>query len=143
MTGRSAVKSESKSRSVRPCGCSPGGCSVIRSTTLTTRIFSSGMRLRRMETAASVSSVGTSPAQAVVDDGEQRVRVGRQVDAHDVGLLVDDVVDEAGILVAEAVVVLPPDVRRQEIVERGDGTPPRDVPRGLQPLRVLVEHRVD
>ena len=33
---------ESNSPSDRPCGCSLGGCSVIRSTTLTTRIFSSG-----------------------------------------------------------------------------------------------------
>ena len=44
---------------------------------------------------------------------EQRVGVGRQVDADHLGLLVDHVVDEAGILVAEAVVVLPPDVRAQ------------------------------
>ena len=34
-------------------------------------------------------------AQAVVGDREQRVRVGRQVDADDLGLLVHDVVDEA------------------------------------------------
>src|SRR6266481_536233 len=49
-------------------------------------------------------------AQAVVGDGKKRVGVGRQIDADDVRLLVDDVVDEAGVLVAEAVVVLPPDV---------------------------------
>ena len=40
--------------------------------------------------------------QAVIDGREQRVRVGRQVDAHDVGLLVHDVIDEPGILMAEA-----------------------------------------
>ena len=82
-------------------------------------------------------------AQAVVGDREQRVRVGRQVDADDLRLLVHDVVDEAGILVREAVVVLPPDVRREQVVERRDRPPPRDVARHLQPLRVLVEHRVD
>jgi len=38
-------------------------------------------------------------AQAVVGDGEQRVGVGRQVHAHDLGLLVDHVIDEARILV--------------------------------------------
>ena len=43
----------------------------------------------------------------------------------------------------EAVVVLPPDVRAEEVVERRDRAPPRDLPRHLQPLRVLVEHRVD
>ena len=65
-------------------------------------------------------------AQAVVGDREQRVRVGRQVDADDLGLLVHDVVDEAGVLVGEAVVVLAPDVRAEEVVERGDRPPPRD-----------------
>ena len=50
-------------------------------------------------------------AQAVVRDGEQRVRVRRQVHADDLGLLVHDVVDEPGVLVDEAVVVLAPDVR--------------------------------
>ena len=51
-------------------------------------------------------------------------------------------VDEAGILVTESIVVLPPDVRSQEIVQRRNGPPPRDVARRLQPLRMLVEHRV-
>ena len=48
-----------------------------------------------------------------------------------------------GILVREAVVVLAPDVRAEQVVERRDRPPPRDVARHLQPLRVLVEHRVD
>src|SRR5450756_2493966 len=34
-------------------------------------------------------------------------------------------------------------MRRQQIVERCDRTAPRDVAGDLQPLRVLVEHRVD
>jgi hypothetical protein len=57
-----------------------------------------------------------------IETGKERVEtvgVGGQVDAHNLGLLVDDVVDEAGILVAEPVVVLPPDVAREETVERG------------------------
>jgi hypothetical protein len=48
--------------------------------------------------------------QAVVGDREQGVRVRRQVDADYLGLLIDDVVDEAGVLVREAVVILTPDV---------------------------------
>ena len=43
----------------------------------------------------------------------------------------------------EAVVVLAPDVRAEQVVERRDRPAPRDVRRRLQPLRVLVEHRVD
>ncbi len=50
-------------------------------------------------------------AQAVVGDRQQRVGVGREIDANDLGLLVHDVVDEPRVLVRETVVVLPPDVR--------------------------------
>ena len=56
----------------------------------------------------------------MVGDPEQRVGVRREINADDVGLLVDDEIDEAGILMAEAVMVLTPDVRGQQIVERGD-----------------------
>ena len=82
-------------------------------------------------------------AQAVVGHRQQRVGVRRQVDPDDVGLLVHHVVDEARVLVGEAVVVLPPDVRGEQVVQRGDRPPPRDAVGRLQPLGVLVEHRVD
>ena len=41
-------------------------------------------------------------AQAVVGDREERVGVGRQVDADDVRLLVHHVVDEPGVLMGES-----------------------------------------
>ena len=44
---------------------------------------------------------------------------------------------------AEAVVVLPPYMRGQQIIERGDRAPPRECRANLQPLGVLVEHRID
>ena len=50
-------------------------------------------------------------AQAVVRHREQGVRIGRQIDADDFRLLVHDVVDETGVLMAETVVVLPPHMR--------------------------------
>ena len=43
----------------------------MRSTTFTTRIFSSGSSFRRILTAASVSSVGVSPQQAITTSGSQ------------------------------------------------------------------------
>ena len=49
-------------------------------------------------------------AQAMIDHGQQRVRIRRQIDAHHFRFLVGDVIDEARILVAEAVVILPPDM---------------------------------
>ena len=68
-------------------------------------------------------------AQAVIGHAQQAVGVRRQVDADDSGLLVDDVIDEARILMAEAVVILPPDVAREQVVERRDRPPPRNVRR--------------
>ena len=53
-------------------------------------------------------------AQTVVGDRQQAVCIGRQIDAHDIGFLVGDVIDEAGILVGEAVVVLAPDMRGEQ-----------------------------
>ena len=82
-------------------------------------------------------------AQAMVHHRQQAVGIRRQINAHDLGLLVHDVVDEAGILVREAVVILAPDMRRQQIVQRGDLPPPRQLRCDLQPLGVLVEHRID
>jgi len=49
-------------------------------------------------------------AQAVVHHREEAVGISRQVHTHDLGLFVYDEVDEPGILVREAVVILPPDV---------------------------------
>ena len=43
----------------------------------------------------------------------------------------------------EPVVVLAPHVRRQQVVQAGERSPPRHLGAGLEPLRVLVEHRVD
>ena len=82
-------------------------------------------------------------AQAVIDDGQQAVGVGRQVHAYDVGLLVDDVVEKTGVLMREAVVVLLPDMRGEQIVQRGDLAPPRQFRGDLQPFGMLAEHRVD
>ena len=79
--------------------------------------------------------VGAAP-QAVVGDREQAVRVRRQVDPDHLGLLVDHVVDEARVLVAEAVVVLAPDVGGDQVIQRGDRTSPRQLPADLQPLAI-------
>ncbi len=48
--------------------------------------------------------------KTMVGNPEQRIGIGRKIDANDVGLLVDHEIDETGILMAEAVVVLSPDV---------------------------------
>src|SRR5690242_5073944 len=52
-------------------------------------------------------------------------------------------IDEAGILVREAVVILTPYERAEKVVERGDRFAPRDAARDFEPLRMLVHHGVD
>ena len=46
-------------------------------------------------------------AQAVIHHRQQTVRIRRQINAHDFGFFVEDMIDEAGILVREAIVILP------------------------------------
>lgn len=58
--------------------------------------------------------------------------------------LVEQQVDKARVLVREAVVVLTPDVARQQNVEAADGGTPRNLALGgLEPFAVLVDHGID
>ncbi len=52
-------------------------------------------------------------AKTVIHHRQEAVGIGWKVDTHDLGFLVDDVVDETGILVCESIVVLAPDMRGQ------------------------------
>ena len=70
----------------------------------------------------------------MIKDDKKAVGVGRKVDAHDIRLLVDDVVEEAWVLVGESVMVLLPDVGGEQIVQRGDIAPPRKFPQTFSHL---------
>ena len=72
-------------------------------------------------------------AQAMIGHRKQSVRVGRQIHAHHVGFLIHHVIDETRVLMAESVVILTPDVRRQQVIQR------RDRPRHGMP-RVTFSH---
>ena len=82
-------------------------------------------------------------AQAVVCDAQQAVGIGRQINANDLCFLVDRVVDETGVLVRETIVILPPHMAGEQIVERCDGPAPRNVVADFEPLGVLIEHGVN
>ena len=69
ITGASVVKIASNARSLSPCGWCDGSCRRMRSTTFTTRTRRSGRRSRSSCAAATVSMVGTSPAQAMTTSG--------------------------------------------------------------------------
>ena len=55
-------------------------------------------------------------ADTMVEAGQQAVGVGGQIEAHHVGFLVGQMIQEAGILMGIAVVVLLPDVGGQDVV---------------------------
>ena len=81
-------------------------------------------------------------AKTMIEHRQEAVRVGRQVHVHDIGFLIDHVIEKTRILVSEAVVILLPDVGRKQVVGRSDLPSPRQFPRHLQPLGVLAEHRI-
>src|SRR5690242_5909464 len=81
-------------------------------------------------------------SKAMVSYRKKRVGVGRQIDTYDIGLLVYNVIDKPGVLMRKSIVILPPNVRRQQIVQRREGCSPRQGSRDLQPLRVLIKHGI-
>src|SRR5258705_9275799 len=54
-------------------------------------------------------------AQAVISHREQRVGIGRKIYSDDLGFLFHYKIDETRILMAEAIMILPPNVRSQQI----------------------------
>jgi len=72
--------------------------------------------LRRRVLARDYDIDVMTAAQAMVHHRQQAVCVWRKIHAHDLGLLVDHMVDESGILMREAIVILTPHMRRQQII---------------------------
>ena len=66
-------------------------------------------------------------AQAMVGDREQGIHVGRKINARDRRALVEHHVEETGILVGEAVVILPPDGGSDQQIQGSDIGAPRQV----------------
>ena len=80
----------------------------------------------------------------MIGDRQQRVRIGWQIDPDHTGFLVDDMIDKTGILMGKAVMILSPDMRGQQIVQRCYRTAPGDLIVGyLQPFCMLIEHRIN
>lgn len=73
----------------------------------------------------------------MVHAGEEAIAICGEVDAHHLGGLVGHDVEEAWVLVCEAVVVLTPDDSCKEDVEGGDFDAPFDLETFLDPFAVL------
>ena len=56
-------------------------------------------------------------AQAMVEHRQKAIGVRRQINPYDIRLLVDHVIEEAGVLMGETIVILLPDVRGEQVVE--------------------------
>jgi hypothetical protein len=81
--------------------------------------------------------------KAVVHRREQTVGVWREVNADDLRALVRHYVKETWILMRESVMILSPDSRSKKDVERRNLLPPFNFEALLDPLAVLVDHRVN
>ena len=90
-----------------------------------------------------VSQAGLAFTGEEIRTGKQAVAVGGEVDADNLGALVGDDIQEARILVGEAVVVLAPDNSRQEDVKRGDLDAPLDLEALFNPFAMLQKGQQD
>ena len=81
-------------------------------------------------------------ADTVVEAAQQTVGIRRQVQADNVCLLVGDVIQEAGILMGEAIVILLPYVGGQDQVQGSNALAPGQLAANLQPLSMLCSHRI-
>src|SRR6516225_9589201 len=84
-----------------------------------------------------------SAAQTVIGHRQQAVGIRRQVYARDTRALVGDDIEEPGVLMRKAVVVLPPYGGSNQQVERSNIRAPVQLATFFQPFGVLVEHRID
>src|SRR5450830_903978 len=82
-------------------------------------------------------------AQAMIPDRKQAVGIRRQIHTHNGRLLVDHMVDEARVLMRKTVMHLLPDMRSKQVIKRRYFSPPWQFRRDLQPLGMLIEHRID
>src|SRR5579863_7617280 len=80
----------------------------------------------------------------MIRHAQQAVSIWGQINAYYVGALIGHNIKKSWILMSEAVVVLPPYKRSDEQVDgRHRSAPAQFFFRLLQPLSVLVEHRID
>jgi hypothetical protein len=84
-----------------------------------------------------------SAAQAVIEDRQQAVCIGRQIHANDVGFLVDDVIEKPWVLMRKTIVILLPNMRCEQVVEGGYLAAPGELRGNFEPLGMLAEHRID
>ena len=71
---------------------------------------------------------------AVVKAAQQAVGIRRQIHPHHIRFLIGHMVEETGVLVSEAVVILLPHIGGEDVVEGGDVVPPGQLAAHLQPL---------
>src|SRR4051812_44327499 len=71
-------------------------------------------------------------SQAVIGNRQQAVHVGWQIDARDIRTFIYDNVEKSRILVGKAIMVLAPDRRGNQQVQRSNGITPREVIADLQ-----------
>ena len=79
---------------------------------------------------------------AVIEAGKQTVCIGGKVHTYNICLFICNMIQETGILMCEAVVVLLPYIGGKDQVQGSDLCSPGELAGNLQPLRMLRTHRV-
>ena len=80
---------------------------------------------------------------AVIEARQQTVGIRRKIETNNVCLLVGNMIQETRILMRKAIMILLPDMRRQNNIERRNLFTPRQLIAHLEPLRMLRSHRIN
>ena len=82
-------------------------------------------------------------AQTMIKNRKQAVGIGRKINAHYIRFLIDNMVEETGILMCESVVILLPDMRGKQIIQRSNFSSPGQFQCNFQPFGMLAEHGIN
>ncbi len=80
---------------------------------------------------------------AVIEARQQTVGIRRKIETNNVCLLVGNMIQETRILMRKPIMILLPDMRRQNDVQRRNLLAPRQLIAHLEPLRMLRSHRIN
>jgi len=82
-------------------------------------------------------------AKTMIGYRQKAIGIWRKIDTRYCSALVENHVQKTGVLVRKAVVILPPNRRRDQQIQRSDLLAPGQVIADGQPFGVLVEHGID
>ena len=107
------------------------------------RIHAEKLQTRLFPRDNSVDEISTS--ETFIRDNQQAIGIRRQINSDHFGFFVGHMINKPRALMRKSIVILPPHMGHQKIIEWGNGSSvPGDLgSRHFHPLGMLVEHRID